>query len=587
MTFAAWLTVAVAMAAVVAMAREWLEPPLALGGALGLLLITGVISPAQGLAGFSNPAVATVALLLVIAASMERSPWLRWLTAPVFGDRPGRRAVLRSGTATAVLSGFVANTPLCAVLIPAAKDWAERHGESAARLLMPLSFAAIMGGAATLVGTSTNLVVHGMLLEQGLPGLGMFELAPAAVPLAAVGVLYLVFVGYVRLSPRRDVRQSVQTDPKRYSTWLRVTEGGSLVGQKVSRLRHLPNVYVAGVERAETLKSPVGPDWILAQGDSLLFVGLVDQIAEVQAMDGLEADSGRGALASLGEEHLQLVEAVVSPSAPVVGRSVRDSGFRARYDAVVVAVHRHGERIEAKIGDIVLHAGDTLLLQTGSDFLGRWRHSRDFYLVSEAGRVSQPVAPGDWLEPVTLGLVVALTVSGLATLLEATVGGVLILILTRRLEPVDLWSSLDWATLVTMATAIGLGQAMVASGAAGALAGVLTGWTSASGPYLAVGGLFLAASLLTEVITNVAAAALLFPVAVAAAVGAGTSVQPLAVAIALGASAAFLTPVGYQTNTMVAGAAGYTFGDFFRVGLPLKLLYVAGGTLLIPFFWSA
>jgi di/tricarboxylate transporter len=485
-----------------------------------------------------------------------------------------------------MLSGFVSNTPLCAVLIPAAKDWADRHGEAAARLLMPLSFAAIMGGAATLIGTSTNLVVHGMLLEQGRAGLRMFELAPAAVPLAVGGILYMTVIGYFRLPQRRDVREAVQSDPRSYTTRLRVAQDGPLVHQRMGRLRHLRNVYVAGVERQGVLHSPVGPEWLLEADDSLVFVGLVDQIAEVRAMEGLEADSGLRTLEDLSEEHLHLVEAVVSPSAPVIGRSIRASGFRSRYDAVVLAVHRHGERVESKIGDIVLHAGDTLLLQTGPDFLARWRNSRDFYLISSAGTVPGAVAPGDWLEPVTLLMVVALTVSGLASVLEATIAGVLVLIATRRLQPQELWSSLDWATLITMATAIGLGQAIVSSGAATALAEVLSGWTATSSPYLALAGLFLAAALLTEIVTNVAAAALLFPVAVATAETAGVSLQPLAVAIALGASAAFLTPVGYQTNTMVAGAAGYTFGDFFRVGLPLKALYVAGGSLLIPLIWS-
>jgi di/tricarboxylate transporter len=424
-----------------------------------------------------------------------------------------------------------------------------------------------------------------MLLEQGLPGLGMFELAPVAVPLAFLGIVYLTFVGYGRLPRRRDVREAVQQDPRRYSTRLRITTGGDLAGQPVERLRHLRNVYVAGVERGGVLHSPVGPDWILEATDSLIFVGLVDQIAELSTMEGREADSGKSTLAGLSDEHLHLAEAVVSPSSPAAGRTVRASGFRGHYDAVIVAVHRHGERVERKIGDIVLHAGDTLLLQTGPDFLARWRHSRDFYLISSAGTVAPRIAPGDLLEPLTLALVVALTLTGGMSVLEATVTGVLILVLARRLKPVDLWSSLDWATLITMATAIGLGQALVASGAAQALSDVLAAWTVGSGSFLTVTALFLGAALLTEVITNVAAAALLFPVALAAAESAGIPVQPLAVAIALGASSAFLTPVGYQTNTMVAGAAGYTFGDFFRVGLPLKLMYVAAGSVMIPLVW--
>ncbi len=581
-----WLTLLVISVAVVAMVKEWLEVPLALGGALGVLMLTGMLTPATALAGFSNPAVATVALLLVIAGRLERGPWFGWLSNLVFGSRPGRRALVRSGISVGAVSAFMANTAVVAVLIPATRAWAERHGESASRLLMPLSFAAIMGGACTLIGTSTNLVVHGMLVDSGDRGLGMFELARLAAPLGLLGVAYIAAIGYRTLPARVQVLDAVQHDPREYVTELRVGTESPFVGKRVRDLRNLDEVYVAGIERSGELVSPVSPEQTIEAGDALILVGRVDDITELSATLGTKLVTSAGAAPHLTDDLDLVCEVVVSPSAPMVGRGVRESGFRGRYDAVVLAVHRHGERLEKKIGDIVLRAGDTLLLRTGPDFPKRWRHARDFYLVSTTGAAPPRPRASDWVEPAVLLAVVLVTTTGFLSLLDASVMGVIVLIGTGRLKTRRLWASLDWSTLMTMATAIGLGGALVETGAASAMAHAIVVGTAATSTVWVASAVFVAAALLTEIITNVAAAALLFPVAMAAAVETGVPIHTLAVAIAVGASISFLSPIGYQTNTMVAGAAGYSLGDFVRLGLPLKVLYVTAGSVAIPWLWK-
>lgn len=587
MTAAAWLTLAVVAAAVAVMAREWLEPALALGAALGVLLLADVVSPAEALAGFASPAVAIVSLMLVLAGALERSPWIRWLTGVLFGRGGGRATLLRSLPPVAVLSALINNTPVVAVLIPAVREWAQRHGEAPSRFLMPLSFAAIMGGTFTLIGTSTNLVVHGMLLDAGAAGFGMFELGRAGVPLAVLGIGFLVLFGGAVITERTDPLEEVADNTREYVSRLRVEAGSPLVGRPVSSLRNLEGLFLAGIEREGELVSPVFPEMAIEAEDYLVFVGLVETLAEVVRTPGVTVRTGvledPDALESTATH---MVEAVVSPSSPIVGRNIREAGFRGRYDTVVLAVHRHGERIVAKVGDIVLRPGDTLLLLTGPDFLERWRYSQDFYLVSEVGSLPRSLGVTDWVEPAVLGGVVVAATTGLLPILEAAVAGVLLLLGVRRLTPEDVWRSLHWPTLVIIATAIGVGNGLAASGVAPVFAGTLVEWGSALGPVGVVGAVFLVTTLLTEIIANVAAAALVFPVALQAAEAGIVGIEPLAAAVAIGASVTFLTPIGYQTNTMVAGAAGYSFGDFFRAGIGLKLIYVVAGAVLIPLVWG-
>lgn len=573
------------LAAVVAVSfTERADPAFVLGAGVGVLLLAGVLTPARALDGFANPAVAVIGLLFVLVGSLERSPWLPWLAGVLFGN-DGSRLGLRGLLPVAALSAFIANVTAVAVLMPAVREWGRRHRVPASRLMIPLGLAATLGGLLTLVGTSSNLVVNGLLVEAGDRGLGLFEIGIVGVPVVLAGLIYLAWAAPRLLPEREDPLGELDANPREYVGWLRVAADGKLVGARVGDLRSLDDLFVAGVERDGTVRSPVDPGEVLEAGDVLAFVGRVDRIAELAAGGDLEPVEAEGEGLGGGDGNVELVEAVVSPSSPIVGRNIREAGFRGRYDAVVLAVHRHGERLHGKIGDIVVEPGDTLLFAAGAGFLARWRFARDFYLVSSLGKLPARLTGRDWTEPLVLLAVVAVVASGLAPLLPAAVAGVLALVVTGRLRPGEVWSTVHWPTLVMIAASIALSHAMTDSGLAQAVVQAGLGAAGHAGEAGLVAAILLLTAGLTEVLDNPAAAALVFPVAAAMAAGHGVSLHAAAVAVAVGASTAFLTPFGYHVNVMVAGAGGYRLRDFIRAGLPLKLIVLLVAALVIPAAW--
>ncbi len=578
----AWLTLLVLAGIVAVSLSERVDPTLALGGGVGLLLLLGILDPGRALAGFANPAVATIGMLFVLVAALERSPFLSRVTRAVFGEGgPGPGSL----GAVAGLAMFVANATVVAVAMPAVRQWARRTRRPVSALMMPVGFAATLGGMLTLVGTSTNLVVDGMLKAGGDPGLGFFELARVGLPVAVAGILFMVAAGPRLLPARRDPLEEADANPRQYVGWLRVVPGGPLDGHPVAELRSLRDLFVAGLERGGRRVAPVEPGERLRGGDILALVGRVEGLAELARRSGLEPVAGPEERGGPLEDLFHLVEAVVSPSSPIVGRNIREAGFRGRYDAVVLAVHRHGEHLPGKIGDIVIQAGDTLLLATGPDFLDRWRYARDFYLVSPAGTVGTAEPSRGWVAPVVLGLVLASVALGLAPLLHATVAGVLAVMAAGAVRPSEIWSTIQWPTLVMIAASLALSHAMVDSGLAGSLVSGSLSCLDGAAPPLVITAALLVTAVLTEVLDNPAAAALVLPLAAAAGEAAGAPLHAMAAAVAVGASASFLTPFGYHANVMVAGAGGYSFRDFLRYGLPLKVLVLLVAALVIPLAW--
>lgn len=581
----AWLTLAVLAAVVAASFHERSDPAFVLGAGVGVLLLAGVLSPHRALAGFANPAVAIIGLLFVLVGSLERTAWLSWLAGALFGDRESKLG-FRGLVPVAALSAFMANVTVVAVLMPAVREWGRRHRAATSRLMMPLGLAATLGGLLTLVGTSSNLVVNGLLVEAGDRGLGLFEIGLVGLPITVAGLIYLVAAAPRLLPERQDPLGELDANPREYVGWLRVIPGGALDGARVGELRSLESLFVAGIEREGVVRSPVDPGETLRGDDVLAFVGRVDRIAELAAGQGLAPVEGGDERLDAQEGGVELVEAVVSPSSPIVGRNIREAGFRGRYDAVVLAVHRHGERLHGKIGDIVVEPGDTLLFAAGAGFLARWRYARDFYLVSSLGTLPAAVAGKDWIEPLVLLGVVAAVALSLVPLLPAVVAGVLVLVATGRLRPSEVWTTVHWPTLVMIAASIGVSHAMVDSGLAAAVVhGALGGAVGGLGPTALVTAILLLTAVLTEVLDNPAAAALVFPVAAVVAAHHGVGLHAAAIAVAVGASSAFLTPFGYHVNVMIAGAGGYRMGDFVRVGLPLKLIVLAVAALVIPLAW--
>jgi di/tricarboxylate transporter len=606
----AWLTLAVVVVTVLAMIRDWVSPAVAVFGADVVLLVAGVTTAQQAFSGFSNPAPITVAALFVVARAVEKTGALQPLVRGVLGASdadvgddgdggdPGesgpptprtngdRRRLSRLLLPTAASSAVLNNTPVVAMLAPQVADWAQKRGRSASRYLMPLSFATILGGTLTLVGTSTNLVVAGLMQETGLEPLGMFELTRVGLPIAVVGIV-LILVLAPRLVPeRRPPRRQFEEDVREYVIQQRVAPGGPLDGLTVddAKLRHLEGVFLAEIEREGEKVAPVAPSTVLHSDDRLIFVGRVDMVRDLQQIPGLLPEEQKHAEAFSDSSHT-FFEAVVSPASSLVGQTLKDVDFRSQYQAAVMAIHRAGERVNAKLGEVSLKEGDTLLVLSDPGFGDRWRHRSEFLLVSYLGGSPPPPArQAYFVGAVMLGVVFVAGLFGVPILHTALVGSIL-LVVGGAITPAEARDSLELDTLVVIAASFGVGAAIQASGLGAAVGHLVVAGFAGAGPIGVLLGLTIATLLLTELITNNAAAVLLFPVALAAAAELGVDPRPFLIALTVAASASFLTPIGYQTNTMVYGLGGYRFTDYARLGTPLTLVVILTILVAVPLFW--
>jgi di/tricarboxylate transporter len=432
------------------------------------------------------------------------------------------------------------------------------------------------------VGTSTNLIVQGLLVEDGQPGMKMFDLAWVGIPCAVAGVAYFVIFGQWLLPDRRPVLATTD-DPREYSVELMVLADGPLVGKSIEEagLRHLPGLFLARIDRAGEEITPVAPRERLRGNDRLVFAGVLDSVVDLTKTRGLARVPEPAQQLDTPVTKRQLIEAVVSSRCPLVGTSIREGEFRSYYNAAVVAVARGGERVQGKIGDIVLEPGDTLLLETDEDFLIRQRNSSHFFLVSGVEN-SQPVRRDRaW---VALGLLVAMifvSTMGWLDLLTAAFIAAGWMIAFGCCSVSQARQSIDWSLLVVIAAALGVGKAIDMSGLADVVASNIIGYAGGD-PWWVLVAVYFVTMVFTELITNNAAAVLVYPIALSAARSLNADQMPFVIAIAIGASAGFATPFGYQTNLMVYGPGGYRFTDYLRVGIPLDLVFMAVTVTIAP-----
>lgn len=577
----------IALGLTLLMFTRWAAHMILLGG-LTLLLTFGVIGEKDVLAGFANPGTITVAVLFAVVAGLRETGAMHWLAEPLLGQpRSLSAAQARIMGPTAVLSAFMNNTPLVAAMLPVINDWARKHGIAISKLLIPLSFASILGGACTLIGTSTMLVVNGLVIaELGADkAMGMFDITKVAVPCAVVGLVFLLVYGRWLL-PDRSPAISPQDDVRKYTVEMLVPLGSNLAGKTIEQagLRHLPGLYLMEIDRDDQVLPAVSSNVVLREHDRLVFVGIIESVVDLQKIRGLTPATDQVYQLNEPRPNRRLVEAVVSDTCPLVGRTIRQGQFRTRYNAAVIAVARNGQRIRRKIGDIALQTGDTLLLEARESFADQQRNSRDFYLVSQI-RDSAPLRHEKALVALLLlgAMVLAVTFTPMSMLNGAMlVAG--LMIITRCCTASAALRSVDWQVLLVIAASIGIGRAMETSGAA---AYITTEMLSLAGdkPYLLLAMLCGVTMVFTNVVNAQAAAVLLFPIAVQTATTLGTSPMPFAIAIMMGAAASFATPIGYQTNLMVFGPGGYRFSDYLKIGMPLSLLVWLTAVLLIPVFW--
>jgi len=452
---------------------------------------------------------------------------------------------------------------------------------------MPLSFASILGGVVTVIGTSTTIVVSGLLESQGMAPVGMFEISRVGLPLAVVGIGFVVLFSPILLPGRRGSLREFEEEYKEYTVNMVVTPGGAFDGTTVGEgtLMHQEGVFLAEVRRDGEIIAPASPQTHLRGGDLLTFAARSDLVLELKALRGLESAEAEHTLEVREPGHTYF-EVVIGADSPLAGRTLRETGFRQEYRAVVLALHRSGERYQGKLADVRLRAGDTLILLAGPTFRTLWRHRRDFLVISHLGGAPPTTSREAFLVFGVLVGIVGLAAVGLLPVLQGSLLGAFLLVATRVMTPRETLEAVDMGVIFLIAGAFGIGAALQGSGLARTLADGVMGLAGGLGPTGALVGILLTTILLTEVITNNAAAVLVFPIAMATAASLGLDPRPFAMAIAVGASASFLTPIGYQTNTMVYGPGGYRFGDYARLGFPLTALVVVMVVWLVPRFWG-
>ncbi|MBI2423231.1 MAG: SLC13 family permease [Candidatus Hydrogenedentes bacterium] len=589
MSVEAWFTLSVVTAIFAALVRNWAATDVLFLGATALFALLGIISPEEAFAGFSNSGMLTVAMLFAVAAGLRETGVLDTLGEHFLGRARTEKQVFGRLAAIIVpFSAFLNNTPIVAMFMPIVLDWCRRNNVSASRLLIPLSYMTILGGTCTLIGTSTNLVVHGLMIENGLPGLGMFEIARLGIPYAIVGLAYMYLLGTRLLPERKEMLEQLVESSREYLVEMQIQAGCRLAGQTVEQagLRHLAGLFLIEIDRDGECIGPVGPEAVLEEGDRLVFTGIVSTILDLEKIPGLVpvADPSYE-IAPQEQRKRRLCEAVISSNSHLIGKTIRNADFRTAYGAAVVAVHRGGKRVVQKIGDITLQPGDTLLLQTRDNFLQKHRNDQSFYLINDVAEWSPLRRDRAWVGTVLfLGLIILMTTGWVNTLVAATLTTVL-MIFSGCITANEVRKSIEWQVLITIGAAFGVGIAIENSGAATAVAQALVDATAGWGPIAALAVIYLLCSLVTELITNNAAAVLLFPFCLKTAELYDVSSRPFLIALLFAASASFMTPIGYQTNMMVYGPGGYRFTDFARIGAPLHIVLWLIAIVLIPWFW--
>ena len=579
MIWEAWLTLAVVTLAVLVLTRDLISPAVAFMAAVVVLLVAGVVTPAEAFQGFSNPAPITVAALYVLARAVEKSGALQPIVRATLGTtRSVRGALARMTVPVAAASAFLNNTPIIAMLSPQIGEWADRRGDSASRYLMPLSFAAILGGMTTLIGTSTNIVVSGLLETEGYEPFTMFELTKIALPLALVGLAITILASPRLLPDRLPPRQEARTGGRSFSVRMIVEPGGPLDGLRMDEAwSALPKgATMVYFERDGEGAGQPHPDTVLEGGDFLTLLGDTDVVLKLHDVSGLASSQQPHLPFEFRSARHAYFEAVIAPESRLVGQSLVDIRFLARYQATVVAIHRAGEPVHGHLAKAPLKPGDTLMVIADRGFGDRWRGRNDFLLVS---RLGAPAPPLSRKAVVVLAVAAAVVVgAGLEVLpiLHLSLLGALALVVFGILTPNDAKDSIDFDVIVVIGAAFGLAAAVDSSGLGGSAADLVASVVGGFGAHGAMAGIIVSTIALSSIITNNAAAALVLPIALTTAADFGVEPRAAAVAVALSASASFMTPIAYQTNLMVYGPGGYRFGDYARLGTPLTLVVLVG-----------
>ena len=466
-----WAAIAIAVAVFLLNALTSLPAEAVFLSGTAFLYVSGILSEADALAGFSNPGMITVAVLYIVVTGLSQTGGLNWISQRVLGLPKGQNAALfRLMTPVMGMSAFLNNTPVVAMFIPVVSDWARKLRISPSKLMIPLSYAAIFGGACTLIGTSTNLIVNGLLISAtDLPGLHLFDLTIIGLPCAIVGMIYL-FLAHPWVLPNRQPVVSEADAVRQYTVEMMVSIDSPLIEKSIEQagLRQLPGLYLVEIMRAQTIIPAVSPQEILQEGDRLVFIGAIDSIVDLHRLRGLQPATDEVFKLNIPRSQRCLIEAVVSNTCPLINQTIREGKFRTRYNAVVLAVGRNGARLTGKIGNIRLQPGDTLLLEANSKFLDRQRISNEFYLVNgipDSEPLRHEKAP---IAIAILGVMVLLTAVGAMSMLKAAIIASIVMIATGCCSSIRALQNIEWSVLLVIGAALSIGKALESTGAAGA-----------------------------------------------------------------------------------------------------------------------
>lgn len=570
---------------VFALYKELFNPSLTFFIATIALLLAGVITPSELLKGLSNQQIIVIFLLILVTAGL-RAIYGSELFSKLFNPNLSPKAFLfRMMVTVSSISAFLNNTPIVAFMIPYVKDWADRTGNSASKFLIPLSFATILGGMITVIGTSTNLVLNGLVQQYNLPLLGFKDFLFLGIIVTLVGWVYLYFVGYKLLPNNANKIDALRENLKEYIVETEIFTGSKIIGKTVQEagLRNLQDVFLVEIIRDEKVISPVSPEMELEAGDFLFFSGNTQSIYTLIKEDNGLRIHKQDSLEKQGQ--FNFVEAVIPASSDLIGVRIKDSDFRKKYSASIIAIHRNGKQISGKVGEMHLAGGDFLLL-LASEEQRSGEFEKDLFFVSAPKKLPTRKAP--WLRWVGLGCFVLLLSGVVGVLPLFTISLVILsgLVFLGVLNVTEIKRQLDLGLLMVLVCSLAIGMALEKSGTASLIAGALIDIGKQLGPVAVISALFIVTIFLTALITNAAAVSIVFPIAMSMAEQMSLPYTPFFVAIAFAASGDFMTPIGYQTNLMVYGPGGYTFKDFLKVGTPLTILYVVICISFITWYYN-